>query len=187
MQRLVPLAVVILSAAGVVACGSDPKPEPKTATTAAPTAKATAGPASSAGGGATDPNKGPESTASNVRIDSAILKACGIPEPEAHFGFDSAALRPQDTLPLDKVATCFLTGPLKGRGLRIVGRADPRGGHEYNMLLGQKRADAVQGYFLTKGMDRKNAESTTRGAMDAEGHDESGWAQDRRVDVLLAQ
>jgi peptidoglycan-associated lipoprotein len=174
-----------LTGAALVACGSDKKTEAKapdntgkTASTA-PTATATT---------AHDPSKTADSpTASNVRIDKEILRLCGIPEPEAFFGFDSAIIRPQDAAPLDKVAVCFISGPLKGRSLRVVGHADPRGGHEYNMILGQKRADSVAGYLVSKGMEKSKAESTTRGAMDSTATDEAGWAKDRRVDVLLGQ
>jgi len=176
---------ILVSASAVAACGGDNKQDAKAPGNA--TTGSTA-PQASATSLNTDATKTPDSeTAANVHIDSAILKACGIPEPEAFFVVDSAILRPQDHTPLDKVAVCFLTGPLAGRGLRIVGHADPRGGHEYNMVLGQKRADSVQSYLLAKGMTKEKAESTTRGAMDAEGKDEPSWAKDRRVDVLLAQ
>ena len=70
-------------------------------------------------------------------------KACGISEPDAYFAFDSANVRPDDARVLDQVATCFSSGPLKGRTLKLVGHADPRGGSDYNMTLGQSRADAV--------------------------------------------
>jgi hypothetical protein len=40
-------------------------------------------------------------------------------------------------------------------------------------------------YLSARGMAKGKAESTSRGAMDAAGTDESGWQRDRRVDVLL--
>jgi len=70
--------------------------------------------------------------------------------------------------------------------MRLVGHADPRGPADYNRILGQKRADAVQAYLLGKGMTKQKCDSTTRGADDATGTDEVGWAKDRRVDVLLS-
>ena len=88
---------------------------------------------------------------------------------------------------LDQVATCFSSGPLKGRQLKLVGHADPRGSSDYNMTLGQSRADSVAGYVVGKGLDKSKTESTSRGAMDATGDNEPTWAKDRRVDVLLAQ
>ncbi len=125
-------------------------------------------------------------TASVVAIDPAIQKACGISANEALFAFDSAKVQPGAEKLLDSVVTCFLKGPLKGRSLRLVGRADPRGESEYNLSLGQSRADAIAHYLSVKGLDSAHQSATSRGAMDAMGKDEPGWAKDRRVDLLLA-
>jgi peptidoglycan-associated lipoprotein len=125
-------------------------------------------------------------TASSVHIDDAILKACGIQTPKAFFAFDSAHLQAHDTSVLEQVARCFTTGPLKGRTVRLVGHADPRGETEYNFVLGNSRADAVGGFLRTKGLDKSKMQSSSRGELDATGTDESGWARDRRVDVQLA-
>jgi outer membrane protein OmpA-like peptidoglycan-associated protein len=56
---------------------------------------------------------------------------------------------------------------------------------DYNMTLGQARADAVAGYVEKHGLSRARVQSTSRGAMDATGTDEVTWQKDRRVDVLL--
>jgi peptidoglycan-associated lipoprotein len=124
-------------------------------------------------------------TSSNIHIDDAILKACGIEAPKAYFSFDSANIKPDDAKPLDAVATCFSTGPLKGKLLKLVGHADPRGDGDYNFALGQARADAISKYLASKGLDKAQMSSTSRGAMDAVGTDEPSWAKDRRVDLLL--
>ena len=134
------------------------------------------------------PDKAPDSpTASAVRISDEIVKACGINEPDAYFAFDSTNIRPDDSKVLQQVVTCFTSGPLKGRTLKLVGHADPRGDSDYNMTLGQSRADAVAGYMRSKGMDKGKTESTSRGAMDATGADDPSWARDRRVDLMLGQ
>lgn len=183
MSKIIPLAAVsFVMAAPLVlslaACGGD-KPPPKTPDTAgssAPTAQSRL------------PEKAPDSpTASAVRISDEIVKACGISAPDAYFAFDSAHVRADDARVLDQVATCFMTGPLKGRTVKFVGHADPRGSSDYNITLGQSRADSVAGYVVGKGLDKSKTESTSRGAMDAVGDNEPTWAKDRRVDVLLAQ
>lgn len=126
-------------------------------------------------------------TASTVHISDEILRACNIPDADAYFAFDSARLTAFDGRPLDALATCFESGPMKGRKMSLVGHADPRGSSEYNMTLGQSRADAVQSYLSGRGLGRSAMASSSRGALDAAGHDETGWAHDRRVDVLLAE
>jgi len=175
----VALALAALAAASLVACGGD-KPPPKTSDDAK-----TTNPGASA---SRLPEKAPDSpTASAVRISDEIVKACGISAPDAYFAFDSTNVRQDDARVLDQVASCFSTGPLKGRQLKLVGHADPRGSSDYNMTLGQSRADAVAGYIIGKGLDKAKTESTSRGAMDATGDSEPTWARDRRVDVMLGQ
>jgi peptidoglycan-associated lipoprotein len=170
----------LLAAAALMlcACGGDAPPakSPDTAKTA-PTSPANRLPA-----------RAPDSpTASAVRISDEIVKACGIQEPDAYFAFDSANLRPEDSHVLQTIVTCFTSGPLAGRTLKLVGHADPRGGSDYNITLGQSRADSVASYMNGKGMPKAKTESTSRGAMDAAGTDEPTWARDRRVDMMLGQ
>jgi peptidoglycan-associated lipoprotein len=178
MMRPYAFAFVVASLP-LLACGGD-KPPPATAADVPKTAPTTT------------PNRLPPQppdspTASALRISDEIVKACGINEPDAYFAFDSANLRPEDAQVLKQVVTCFTSGPLKGRTLRLVGHADPRGGSDYNITLGQSRADSVKGYMLGQGMDKAKTDSSSRGAMDATGTDEPTWARDRRVDMMLGQ
>jgi len=178
-------SVALLLSALILAsgCGSDPKPEPKTAATAT-----TATPPAKSGDPKPAPLPPPNTpTASSINIDDAILKACGIEAPKAHFAFDSANVQGQDTTTLEAVAKCFMSGPLKGRSLKLIGHADPRGETEYNFVLGNSRADAVGGFLRSKGMDKAKIDSTSRGELDATGSDDAGWARDRRVDLMLGQ
>jgi peptidoglycan-associated lipoprotein len=178
MMRPHALAIALV-AAPLLACGGE-NPPPKAPETPAPQASAPAANRL--------PEQPPDSpTASAVHISDEIVKKCGIKEPDAYFAFDSAHLRPDDASVLAQVVTCFTTGALSGRTLKLVGHADPRGGSDYNMTLGQSRADSVAGYLVGKGMDKAKTESTSRGAMDASGTDEPTWARDRRVDMLLGQ
>ncbi len=125
-------------------------------------------------------------TATNISISESVLRACNIPDGDAYFAFDSSRLTAFDHTPLEKVAHCFTAGPMAGHGLELVGHADPRGATEYNVALGQSRADSVASYLSSRGLSRTKESTTSRGAMDATGHDETGWAHDRRVDVLIA-
>jgi peptidoglycan-associated lipoprotein len=131
------------------------------------------------------PKEPPTPTTASVRVSDEIVRACGISDPDTYFAFDSARLNGQDTRVLDQIAKCFLSGPLKGRKMKLVGRADPRGSEEYNMTLGQHRADSVMKYLETKSLAKSAMSSTSRGEMDAVGDDEPAWAHDRRVDILL--
>lgn len=128
---------------------------------------------------------GTQPTSGVVSISDEIRRACGIADEDAYFSFDSSHILSADISPLDAVARCFSSGPLKGRSVRLVGHADPRGSSEYNLTLGQGRADSVQGYLSGHGLSRGHIATTSRGSYDATGTDEAGWAKDRRVDVML--
>jgi peptidoglycan-associated lipoprotein len=160
----------------LVACGGSKAPE------AASPVGSTQGGSSAA---STKETPAQAATSGNVQIAQEILSACGISASDAFFPFDSSRLDKKDIKPLNDVVTCFTTGPMKGRSLKLVGRADPRGTSGYNLTLGQARADSVQKYVTDRGVAAGNAQSTSRGAMDATGTDETGWARDRRVDIML--
>jgi len=152
----------------------------------APVPASTAAPAAGAANMQHAPANPPNTpTASNVVIAEEVRRACNIPDEDAYFEFDSSRLTTVDQGALDQVSVCFTRGPMAGRRLRLVGHADPRGTSEYNMTLGQSRADAVAGYLNGHGVPAVNTPTTSRGAMDATGQDETGWAHDRRVDLML--
>lgn len=180
-RALLLAASAIALVLGLVACGGD-QPQPKTSANAKTTTPSATAPANRL-----PPNPPNSPTASAVRISDEIVKACGIHEPDAYFAFDSANLRAEDADVLSQVTTCFVSGPLKGRTCKLVGHADPRGQSDYNMTLGQSRADSVAEYLQKHGLDKGKTESTSRGAMDATGTDEPTWARDRRVDLMLGQ
>lgn len=121
-------------------------------------------------------------------ISEDLAKQCQLyfePTKTPHFEYDDTALLPQDREVLDRVATCVTTGPLKGRGLELVGRADPRGTQEYNLALGDRRASSVRTYLQRLGVAPTQLATKTRGDLDATGQDESSWRHDRRVDIVL--
>ncbi len=146
-----------------------------------------------AAGCAKKPASSPEAVATakhaGVNLSDELLKACKIRlESVSHapkFDFDDAELLPEDRDVLEQVARCVTTGPLKGRSLALVGRCDPRGETEYNMVLGDYRAESVHDYLAKLGVAEDAMAKTSRGELDAEGKDEQGWRVDRRVDVSL--
>jgi peptidoglycan-associated lipoprotein len=123
-----------------------------------------------------------------VTMSDALRNVCGIADTGAapKFDFDSALLSASDRSELDQLAQCMTTGPLEGKDVQLVGRADPRGEAEYNMNLGAIRANSVKLYLAKLGVAGTRLETTSRGALDASGHDEATWAVDRRVDLRLA-
>ena len=69
--------------------------------------------------------------------------------------------------------------------IRVEGNADERGSTEYNLALGQKRAEAVVRALKVYGVKDSQVEAISWGKEKpkAMGHDEAAWAQNRRVDL----
>lgn len=131
----------------------------------------------------------PVAASPNVGVSDELAKRCSLKfasaEQAPKFGFDDAELLPADRDILQQVAECLTKGPLLGRSVQLVGRADPRGTEEYNMGLGTRRAETVRSYLQRLGVPGSRLAPTTRGDLDASGADESGWQRDRRVDLQL--
>jgi peptidoglycan-associated lipoprotein len=172
MKSVISMSIAL---ALLCACGSEKKPA------IAPTGQMEPTPATANNDAA---QKSP--TKSVVHISDEIRKACGISDADAYFDFDSARLKSRNYPVLEKLAKCFASGPLKGRHMRLVGHADPRGEPEYNLVLGGHRADGVKRFLVKEGLSATQATASSRGEMDATGTDEATWAKDRRVDVMLA-
>ncbi|MEZ4313624.1 MAG: OmpA family protein [Polyangiaceae bacterium] len=185
-MRLIFLPAVLLTAGLCMACEEGPKPPLKTAYSAAGDAQ----PGAPTGQWMNPAQSGPGAdtrspTAGSIQIDDRILKACG-DIPTAHFAFDSAAIGGDAANALNALARCFVTGPLAGAGLRLIGHADPRGGVAYNIALGQQRAGSVATFLTEHGIREERMGTLSKGAFEATGIDEQGWAQDRKVMVYLA-
>lgn len=124
-----------------------------------------------------------EATHGNISISYDVRKACGLADSEAYFAFDSAYVRVQEKKVLRTLAICFVSGPLEGRQMSLIGHADPRGPRDYNIALAGRRANNVKQIIVAESMNESKLSTTSRGALDATGTDEAPWAEDRCVDV----
>jgi peptidoglycan-associated lipoprotein len=127
----------------------------------------------------------------NIGVTNNIAEECTLQLRDAaktpKFDYDEFGLEVEDRSVLESVATCLTTGALSGRAIQLVGRADPRGTQEYNLALGNKRANTVAGYLKKIGIAANQITTTTRGDLDAEGTSETSWRDDRRVDIVLME
>lgn len=178
MKGMLAASGVVLSLAWI-GCGGTVEPPKSASTLPRATAQAPA-PKLVPSAAAPEPDK-----SAKLRISDEIVAACGLKQHDAFFAFDSSKLTDSDRKVLIDLATCFTSGPLQGRKMKLVGRADPRGETEYNFVLGQSRADAVAQFLQAKRLESARIATSSRGAMDATGQDERGWAEDRRVDIML--
>jgi len=104
-------------------------------------------------------------------------------ERSVYFDFDQFVIKANDG-PLIERQGKYLASK-QNLAIRVEGNADERGGREYNLALGQKRADAVVRALKVYGVGEKQLEAVSLGSEKPamQGHDEVVWAQNRRVDL----
>ena len=100
-----------------------------------------------------------------------------------YFALDRYAVAPGERAKLDAAVKWLKDNPEKS--LVLVGHCDWRGTAEYNLGLGENRANSVKRFLESKGADVKRLETLSKGSTDAkQGGSESEWAKDRRVDFI---
>ena len=100
-----------------------------------------------------------------------------------YFDFDSYTVKPEFMATLEAHAR-FLSADRKRRVV-LEGHTDERGGREYNLALGQKRADAVRRALALLGVQDEQMESVSFGKEKpaVQGSGEEVWARNRRVEL----
>ena len=101
-----------------------------------------------------------------------------------YFDFDSYVVR-EDGKPVVSNHSNYLNQN-KSRKVLIQGNTDDRGGSEYNLALGQKRAEAVRRSMSTLGVAESQMEAVSLGEEKpkATGSGEAAWAENRRADIV---
>ena len=100
-----------------------------------------------------------------------------------YFEYDDFSVKPEFSKVLEMHGKYLAANPKVA--VRVQGNADERGSAEYNLALGQKRADAVVRALKIFGVKDSHMEAISFGREKpkAVGHDEAAWAQNRRVDL----
>lgn len=101
-----------------------------------------------------------------------------------YFDFDQAIVKRTGHAELDKHAKVLASD--RYLRVRLEGHADERGTREYNLALGERRANAVRAYLVAQGASRSQIEVISYGEEKPanSGHSESAWAQNRRVEII---
>jgi peptidoglycan-associated lipoprotein len=97
-----------------------------------------------------------------------------------HFDYDRSNIRPDDMGMLDQKVAIMQANP--DLRIRVGGHCDERGSDEYNLALGNRRAQAAKQYLVSHGVDANRIETQSWGEERplVDGHDESAWSQNRR-------
>ncbi len=185
MKRILSVALLMAGVALLAGC-------PKKATTVEPpTAGSQVGGASTAGAGNGASTNGTplggDGSTSGTRGLGADGTGAGT-GPQAgktiYFDFDKSEIKPEFADVVTSAAQNLTTHPnLK---LKLEGNTDERGTREYNIGLGERRAQAVRRALMLQGVAESQLATVSFGAERpaAEGDDESAWSQNRRVELV---
>ena len=167
--------------AGLVGCSSTPL-APEVAQPAVTTAPATA-PAQ-----AMNSAPGSSSTVATVTVPAYLDPQSPVSkERSVYFDFDEFAIK-SEYAGLIRIQGNYLVSK-PALAIKIEGNSDERGSPEYNLALGQKRAEAVLKALEIYGVNAAQLEAVSWGEERprATGHDETAWAQNRRADLVYPQ
>ena len=119
------------------------------------------------------------------RADSDSGQAMGL--QTVNFPFDSYELTSEARSKLESNAEILRNNP--NLRIQIEGHCDERGGIQYNLALGEKRANAVKQRLVALGIDSSRIETISYGKERpiALGHTESAWAQNRRANFVITE
>jgi len=175
LDRSATRLLTVLAAAALFAACSHAQPTPEEKVAQAPAQPAAVRPAVS------QPEPAQAQTANGQdELDRAMEQLRNV---SVFFEFDSATLTPDAREKLSAVGSVLARYPdLK---VRIEGNCDERGTEQYNLALGQRRADAAKRYLTDLGAKSAQLVAISFGSEKprASGHDEDAWQQNRRADL----
>jgi peptidoglycan-associated lipoprotein len=154
------------------------------------------GAATASAGGATTSGVGGSGVGGTTASGGAVGTGAGgsplrdpaniLSKRSVYFDYDSFVVK-DEFRPLVEAHARYLVA---NRGTRMIiqGNTDERGSREYNIALGQKRADAVKRTMTLLGAQEAQIETVSFGKEKPKnpGHDESAWAENRRADIVYA-
>jgi peptidoglycan-associated lipoprotein len=105
--------------------------------------------------------------------------------PTIYFDFDRSAIKPSERAKLEQ-ASKKIASDFQGKQILLEGHCDWRGTAEYNMGLGDRRANAVKEYLAKLGLDVVRLEPLSKGDLDAkENGSGEDMSKDRRVEIVV--
>jgi peptidoglycan-associated lipoprotein len=175
MRTLYIRAITLSIAAVLAACSSTPQKAPAT-TAAAPTAAPVVH----------QPDSRAVATVNTGPADPLDDPKGVLAQRSVYFDFDSYVIK-SDYNQLINNHSKYLEAHT-ARKIIIQGNTDERGGSEYNLALGQKRAEAARKAMAAMGVSESQMEAVSFGKEKpkAAGHDEAAWSQNRRDDIVYA-
>ncbi|MFI4888420.1 MAG: peptidoglycan-associated lipoprotein Pal [Burkholderiales bacterium] len=180
MRNLLLVAIIATALAG---CSTTPTTEAPIEDHGATGATA---PGGAETGGANSGNVNGSATGSGALGDELHNPNSILSKRSVYFDFDSFVVK-DEYRPLVEAHARYLQQN-RGARMTIQGNTDERGSREYNIALGQKRADASKRMMTLLGASDNQIETVSFGKEKPKnpGHDEAAWAENRRDDIVYA-
>jgi peptidoglycan-associated lipoprotein len=142
----------------------------------------TAGATGSGTGSGSAAGTTPQSRVATVDLSKTTAVAAPA-ERVVYFDFDSFVIRDESKPVIDGHAKALTAN--RAKRITIEGHTDERGGREYNLALGQKRAEAVAKTLTLLGVTDAQVEAVSFGEERpaVQGSDEAAWAKNRRAEL----
>jgi len=120
-------------------------------------------------------------------VNPCSMNPCHMNKPSAnavYFSFDRSDLDASARTTLDAYAAWLNAN--RSANITVEGNCDERGSREYNLALGQRRADSVRDYLSSRGVSSGRIDTVSFGEERAacKGSGEACWAQNRRGDIV---
>lgn len=182
MRTAKTYALLLALAALLGACSNTPVATPAPAAKPVASAPAPVPPAAPAPAAAAKPT--PASTVATVSLPAYLDPKSDISTGRSvYFDFDMAFVKPEFNGLVERHGKYLAANPKLA--IKIEGNTDERGSAEYNLALGQKRAESVRQALKIFGVKDLQMEAISWGSEKPKtaGHDESAWAQNRRADL----
>jgi len=126
-----------------------------------------------------------EGEAKEQETKKVATKEAAVDLEDIHFDYDKSVLRPQDREILKRHADWLMKNT--NTTALIEGNCDERGTTEYNLALGEKRANEAMKYLISLGIEKERLSIISYGEerpLDP-GHDEAAWAKNRRDHFVI--
>jgi peptidoglycan-associated lipoprotein len=183
MRKWILAMLVVAAIAGCASTETKDAPVEERAVPPGTTAPSTGGATSSGAttAGVTGTPTGGATAVNPLKDPNNILSKRSV-----YFDYDQFVVK-DEYRPLIDAHAKYLQANRNARAI-VQGNTDERGTREYNIALGQKRADAVKKLMMLLGASEAQIETVSFGKEKPrrEGHDETSWAENRRADIVHA-
>lgn len=171
-KKFLKMGLMAISLVTIVACSSTSEPEEDTSMDNSSS--------SDNGSSSANPNAGSGSTQltqEEIRAENALRQTV------FYFAFDIAEFKAEDRATLTYHARDLAANPRKN--VRLEGHADERGTREYNLALGERRANGILNYLIVNGASRSQIEVVSYGEERPaqNGSSDQAYNRNRRVEI----